>query len=105
MKINRKWRNRILWIAFLVCIALVFALTAVHRSEVSEKESESSADQKHKVAFITKSTVSGFWKSVYAGAVNAATECNQDLTYEGPKKEEDNRTHNEMKREKEQNAS
>lgn len=96
MKINRKWRNRILWIAFLVCIALVFALTAVHRTEVSEKESESSADQKHKVAFITKSTVSGFWKSVYAGAVNAATACNLDLTFEGPKNEEDYRTQNEM---------
>ena len=91
MKISREWRNRILWIAFLACVALVFALTAVHQSDVSGKESESSADQKHKVAFITKSTVSGFWKSVYAGAVNAATACNLELTFE-----EDYQTQNEM---------
>ena len=89
MKISREWRNRILWIAFLACVALVFALTAVHQSDVSGKESESSADQKHKVAFITKSTVSGFWKSVYAGAVNAATACNLELTFEGPENESD----------------
>ena len=96
MKISREWRNRILWIAFLACVALVFALTAVHQSDVSGKESESSADQKHKVAFITKSTVSGFWKSVYAGAVNAATACNLELTFEGPENEEDYQTQNEM---------
>ncbi len=96
MKISREWRNRILWIAFLACVALVFVLTAVHQSDVSGKESESSADQKHKVAFITKSTVSGFWKSVYAGAVNAATACNLELTFEGPENEEDYQTQNEM---------
>ena len=96
MKISREWRNRILWIAFLACVALVFALTAVHQSDVSGKESESSADQKHKVAFITKSTVSGFWKSVYAGAVNATTACNLELTFEGPENEEDYQTQNEM---------
>ena len=86
MKTNR-WRNRILWMAFLVCLVLIFCLTAFHRPILNGKESESSSDQKHKVVFIAKSTVSGFWKSVYAGASNAATACNLDLTFEGPKNE------------------
>ena len=87
MKTNR-WRNRILWMAFLVCLVLIFCLTAFHRPILNGKESESSSDQKHKVVFIAKSTVSGFWKSVYAGASNAATACNLDLTFEGPKSED-----------------
>ena len=95
MKTNR-WRNRILWMAFLVCLVLIFCLTAFHRPILSGKESESSSDQKHKVVFIAKSTVSGFWKSVYAGASNAATACNLDLTFKGPKSEEDYETHNQM---------
>ena len=95
MKTNR-WRNRILWMAFLVCLVLIFCLTAFHRPILNGKESESSSDQKHKVVFIAKSTVSGFWKSVYAGASNAATACNLDLTFEGPKSEEDYETQNQM---------
>ena len=95
MKTNR-WRNRILWMAFLVCLVLIFCLTAFHRPILNGKESESSSDQKHKVVFIAKSTVSGFWKSVYAGASNAATACNLDLTFEGPKNEEDYETQNQM---------
>jgi len=95
MKTNR-WRNRILWMAFLVCLVLIFCLTAFHRPILSGKESESSSDQKHKVVFIAKSTVSGFWKSVYAGASNAATACNLDLTFKGPKSEEDYETQNQM---------
>lgn len=84
MKTNR-WRNRILWMAFLVCLVMIFCLTAFHRPILSGKESESSSDQKHKVVFIAKSTVSGFWKSVYAGASNAATACNLDLIFEDQK--------------------
>ena len=95
MKTNR-WRNRILWMAFLVCLVLIFCLTAFHRPILNGKESVSSSDQKHKVVFIAKSTVSGFWKSVYAGASNAATACNLDLTFEGPKSEEDYETQNQM---------
>ena len=95
MKTNR-WRNRILWMAFLVCLVLIFCLTAFHRPILNGNESESSSDQKHKVVFIAKSTVSGFWKSVYAGASNAATACNLDLTFEGPKSEEDYETQNQM---------
>lgn len=82
--------------AFLVCLVLIFCLTAFHRPILNGKESESSSDQKHKVVFIAKSTVSGFWKSVYAGASNAATACNLDLTFEGPKNEEDYETQNQM---------
>ena len=40
MKTNR-WRNRILWMAFLVCLVLIFCLTAFHRPILNGKESES----------------------------------------------------------------
>ena len=39
MKTNR-WRNRILWMAFLVCLVLIFCLTAFHRPILNGKESE-----------------------------------------------------------------
>ena len=70
MKTNR-WRNRILWMAFLVCLVLIFCLTAFHRPILNGKESESSSDQKHKVVFIAKSTVSGFWTNskTFSGSV------------------------------------
>ena len=42
MKTNR-WRNRILWMAFLVCLVLIFCLTAFHRPILSGKESEAAA--------------------------------------------------------------
>lgn len=51
---------------------------------------------KHYVALVTKSTESAFWKSVYAGAGAAATEYNLDISFEGPKMEEDYETQNEM---------
>ena len=56
MKTNR-WRNRILWMAFLVCLVLIFCLTAFHRPILNGKESESSSDQKHKVVLDWKSVV------------------------------------------------
>lgn len=52
--------------------------------------------KKHYIALITKSTESAFWKSVYAGAGAAATEYNLQISYEGPKMEEDYETQNAM---------
>lgn len=83
--------------AFLVCLVLIFCLTAFHRPILNGKESESSSlIRSTKVVFIAKSTVSGFWKSIYAGAMHAPRPCNLDLTFEGPKNEEDYETQNQM---------
>lgn len=56
----------------------------------------SESGKKHYVAFITKSTQSAFWQSVYAGATAAATEYNLQITFEGPEREEDYETQNEL---------
>ena len=96
MKKNNKKRNILLWAALLICI-IVLALSGVLRSqEEGRKESENSTDQKHKVALITKSTVSAFWKTVYAGASNASTAYNMELIFEGPDNEEDYQAQNDM---------
>ena len=60
------------------------------------KEDVSANGTKTKVALITKSTNSAFWKSVYSGAAAAATEYNLDLVFEGPEVEEDYETQNDM---------
>ena len=57
---------------------------------------EGESARKHYVAVITKSTDSAFWKSVYAGAGAAATEYNLQISMEGPEREEDYQTQNEM---------
>lgn len=53
---------------------------------------------KTRVALITKSTVSAFWKSAYAGARAASTEYNTSITFDGPDFEEDYETQNRMVR-------
>lgn len=78
--------RRGLWILALLCVSLLAAGCAP-RNE---------SGKKHYVALITKSTESAFWKSVYAGAGAAATEYNLQITFEGPKMEEDYETQNEM---------
>lgn len=57
---------------------------------------EQSENGKHQVALITKSTVSAFWQSVFAGARAAGTEYNLTVKIEGPENEEDYETQNEM---------
>lgn len=52
--------------------------------------------RQYRVAMITKSTESAFFKSVFSGAGAAATAYNLQLTTEGPEKEEDWETQNEM---------
>ena len=54
---------------------------------------------KIRVAVITKSTTSAFWKSAYAGVRAASTEYNTSITFEGPDSEDDYETQNRMVRE------
>lgn len=51
---------------------------------------------KQKIAVITKSTTSQFWKSVFSGANAASTEYNLGITFEGPDNEEDYEKQNEL---------
>lgn len=78
MKLSRKW---IILLILLCCTGC---------------GSSMESPQKNYVALITKSTDSAFWQSVYAGAAAAATEYNLQTTFEGPAKEEDYQTQNEM---------
>ncbi len=80
--------NRQLYIFAAVMSVLMLFLTGC------KQESESA--RKHHVAVITKSMDSAFWKSVYAGAGAAATEYNLQVSMEGPKREEDYETQNQM---------
>ena len=64
--------------AVLLCFFVSFMLSAC---------GETSA--KHKVAVITKSTDSEFFKAVRAGANAASAEYNLEMTFEGPASEED----------------
>ena len=58
--------------------------------------SQTATGKKHSIALVTKSTTSAFWHSVKAGAGAAAAEYNLDFTFEGPEKEEDYETQNQM---------
>lgn len=53
-------------------------------------------DTKPYVALVTKSTTSAFWQSVFTGAAAAATEYNLSITCNGPDREEDYETQNQM---------
>lgn len=54
------------------------------------------SQEQHKIAVITKSTDSAFFKSVFAGANAAGTEYNLNLILNGPEVEEDYETQNRM---------
>lgn len=78
--------NRKLWILIMALILLTgLGLAGCSSSGYS---------QKPYVAFVVKSTVSAFWKSVYAGANAASAEYNVDISFEGPAYEEDSDTQN-----------
>ena len=51
---------------------------------------------KDHVVVITKSTVSTYWKTTFAGARAAATEYNLDISFQGPDNEEDYESQNDM---------
>ena len=54
------------------------------------------ADAKARVVVITKSTVSSYWKTTFAGAKAAGAEYNLDISFMGPDNEEDYESQNEM---------
>lgn len=60
---------------------------------------------RYKVAMVTKSTETDFWKAVFVGAGAAATEYNLDLTIDGPETEEDYEAQNAMIQEAVQNGA
>lgn len=82
-------------------ILLLVAVCCINFSHCSGKDIEPDHDnssilKKKDVYFITKSTGSSFWQSVYAGASAAGTEYNMNLFFEGPNNEEDYITQNMM---------
>lgn len=84
MRSNNKGRYRAFF--FLLFLPLLLSGCGKHGA----------SGGKHYVAFITKSTQSAFWQSVFSGATAAATEYNLQVTFEGPEREEDYETQNEM---------
>lgn len=86
MKSNKK--RHFLFLIFMISSFLALAVMGCG----SKKETAG----KHYVALITKSTESAFWKSVFSGATAAATEYNLQVTFEGPEREEDYETQNQM---------
>ncbi|MCR5792880.1 MAG: substrate-binding domain-containing protein [Lachnospiraceae bacterium] len=77
----------------LMCIIYLCALRFSY--EKSDK-SLMSKDTKPYVAVITKSTQSAYWKTTFAGAKAAGAEYNLELSFQGPEREEDFKTQNEM---------
>jgi ribose transport system substrate-binding protein len=54
-----------------------------------KREAPTSAPKRLTIAVIPKGTTHEFWKSVHAGAVQAAAELNVDIIWKGPLKEDD----------------
>lgn len=94
MKKNRK-KEALLYTAALLCVLAAVIFAGLRRWN-GEGEIENGTDKKLRVALITKSTESAFWKSVYAGAANAGTAYNMEIIMEGPDNEEDYQAQNEM---------
>ena len=73
-----------------VCVIYLYILT--------QKSMDISEEGKHRVAVITKSTESSYWKSVFEGVSAACTEYNMEAIISGPENEEDYKGQNEMVR-------
>lgn len=63
------------------------------------KGADNTENTKDYVALITKSTISSYWKSTFAGANAASTAYNLEISFEGPENEEDYETQNRLIRE------
>lgn len=94
MKKNKR-KSVDIFILFFIVILLLGSVSC-SRTERDSGENWDRTTQKRKVAMITKSTTSAFFKSMYSGANAASTAYNMELLFEGPKNEEDYRTQNEM---------
>ncbi len=85
-----KYRNKIL---LILTILFIFCATACG---LESTDMNNIPDTKSKVAVITKSTESAYWKATFAGAKAAGTEYNLDVSFMGPNNEEDYESQNEM---------
>lgn len=94
MKKNKR-KSVDIFILFFIAILLLGSVSC-SRTERDRGENWGRTTQKKKVAMITKSTTSAFFKSMYSGANAASTAYNMELLFEGPENEEDYRTQNEM---------
>lgn len=93
MRINRER------IALLCAIGLFLAAGALWCVRIygeNQKMEPAGMDKKQRIAIITKSTTSAFWRSVRAGADNASTAYNTELIFEGPDNEENYQMQNEL---------
>lgn len=95
-----KGKKRGLLFIGIMSICAVLLLAVVYAGSKSiffiMDRSSGTENGKHYVAVIAKSTVSAYWKSVFAGVNAAKTEYNLDITIEGPQDEENWRAQNEM---------
>lgn len=75
--------------AAIVAALGLFLAIGCNKQEEDGGTSGGTSDKKLKIAMIPKGTTHEFWKSVHAGAEDAATELgNVDLTWKGPLKED-----------------
>lgn len=91
---NKKKKVIPLLLAAALCLFCLGGIWEISR--LLGSANEQGENGKHQVALITKSTVSAFWQSVFAGARAAGTEYNLTVKIEGPENEEDYETQNEM---------
>jgi ribose transport system substrate-binding protein len=71
------------------CLAAVFVLTAALFGCQGSKDSAGRGDATLRIAVIPKGTTHEFWKSVHAGAMDAAKELGVEVIWKGPLKEDD----------------
>jgi ribose transport system substrate-binding protein len=68
-----------------LCLALLLPACGKKASETPAAK----ANRKYQIAVIPKGTTHEFWKSIHAGAVQAARELNVEVIWKGPQKEDD----------------
>lgn len=91
------WRNKKRTIIQLaLALSAVMLLAGCTKGGQDTDNEMSNAGKKRKAALIAKSTTSAFWKSVYSGSNAASTAYNMEVLFEGPEKEEDYETQNQM---------
>ncbi len=69
-----------------LCLVLILAACG---KKGTENPSGPAAGKKLQIAVIPKGTTHEFWKSIHAGAVQAAREVDVDIIWKGPQKEDD----------------
>jgi ribose transport system substrate-binding protein len=68
-----------------LCLALLLPACGKKASEAPGAK----ANRRYQIAVIPKGTTHEFWKSIHAGAVQAARELNVEVIWKGPQKEDD----------------